>query len=95
MDMQVERATVQFDKNDPSMNEKIMKMIGPEAPDQMIRQVICLCRMMLPEEKRTVAGVEAEVRRLVERALKDLRDDATAFGVPPASPPASPSLATP
>jgi hypothetical protein len=54
----------------------------------LIRQVICLCRLMLPEEKRTVACVEAEVRRLVERALKDLRDDATAFGArrPPGQP---------
>jgi hypothetical protein len=78
---------VKLDKNDPAVKEKVREImtttVGPSTVDSQIRQAISVCWAMLPEEKRTVAGVEAEIRRQVERALKDLRDDAAAFGVPP------------
>jgi protein-arginine kinase activator protein McsA len=48
--------------------------------EQFIRQVILLCRMVLREDRRSPDAVAAEIRRLVERALADLRDDAEAFG---------------
>ncbi len=38
---------------------------------------------MLPDEKKSVDAVESEIRRLVDRALKNLREDAAAFGVKP------------
>ena len=63
---------------DPKAMANIM---GPGATDAMVRQVIQTCWMSMPEEKRTVDHVETEIRRLVERALKDLREDANAFGV--------------
>lgn len=82
-----------FDANDPAVNEKMrgmMHMMGPQVIDQEIRQAISLCWTMLPEGKKNVANVETEIRRVVERALKDLRDDAAAFGIPPGQPPTSP-----
>jgi hypothetical protein len=35
--------------------------------------------MALPKSKRTVDEVDSHIRRLVDRALKDLRDDSEAF----------------
>ena len=35
--------------------------------------------MALPPEKKTIDEVEAQIRRIVERALKDLREDAASF----------------
>lgn len=56
-------------------------MFGPSAVDQAIRAAISQCWMMLPEDRKHVDAVEAEIRRLVDRALSNLREDARAFGV--------------
>ena len=58
-------------------------MFGPGHVDQMVRTAIQACWMALPEERRNIDEVEREMRRLVERALTDLREDAEAFGLPP------------
>ena len=34
---------------------------------------------------KTVANVEIEVRRILDRVLRDLREDAEAFGIDPES----------
>jgi hypothetical protein len=62
--------------------EKLWQALGPHHVDQTIRQAISTCWMMPPQEKKSVAGLEAEIRRVVERALKNLREDAAAFGIP-------------
>jgi hypothetical protein len=36
---------------------------------------------MLPKDKRNADAVAAEIHRIVERALVDLREDAQAFGL--------------
>lgn len=46
------------------------------------RQALSTCWSIMPEEKRTVEHVEREIRRLVDRALKDFKEDAEAFGIP-------------
>ncbi len=56
-------------------------MLGPQAVDQAIRQAISTCWMMLPDDKKNVASVEAEIRRVVDRALENLREDSRAFGI--------------
>jgi hypothetical protein len=38
--------------------------------------------MSLPDEKRSVEEVEKQVRRVVDRALRDLREDAESFDLP-------------
>ncbi len=67
---------------DESVPDDAMSMFGPTQIDHQIRQAIQFCWMGLPKERRTVDEVEVQVRRLVDRALKDLREDAEAFGLP-------------
>lgn len=70
-----------FSSDDPDANEQFRKMFGPEQIDQQIRQAIHWCWMVLPDERKTVDEVERQIRRLVDRALKDLHDDFDAFGL--------------
>ncbi|MFQ5411159.1 MAG: hypothetical protein ACE5EC_02640 [Phycisphaerae bacterium] len=56
-------------------------MMGPQAVDQAIGQAISTCWMILPDDKKTIENVEAEIRRIVDRALANLKEDARAFGV--------------
>ena len=68
------------DSSDPNAAEKMTEFFGPEQIDQQIRQAIQFCWMGLPKDKRTPEEVEKQVRRMVERALKDFREDREAFG---------------
>lgn len=70
-----------FDGNDPESQEQFRSFFGPNQVDQLIRQAISTCWMGLPDEKRTVDEVERQIRRIVDRALRDLRDDSEAFGI--------------
>jgi hypothetical protein len=54
---------------------------GPGAADNALRQALAMCWAILPDNRKTVAEAEAELRRLVERALRDLREDAQSFGM--------------
>jgi hypothetical protein len=55
---------------------------GPGHADQSVRQALQACWMMLPKDRRNPEETERQFRRLVERALKDFRDDVQAFGPP-------------
>jgi hypothetical protein len=59
--------------------EKMAEMFGPGHVDQMIRQGIHSCWMALPKDRRNADELEKQVRRMVDRALKDFRDDAEQF----------------
>jgi len=68
---------------DPEKASKAMReLFGPQAVDNAIRQAVVTCWMMLPEGNKNVAAVDAEIRRIVERALANLKEDAAAFGIP-------------
>lgn len=54
--------------------------LGPFMIDQHIRQAIMHCWVMLPEDERSITKVKAEVLRLFHRAIKDMYEDALAFG---------------
>ena len=54
--------------------------MGPLVVDQSLRAAITTCWMALPERERSPDRVEKEILRLIQRALKDLKDDAVAFG---------------
>lgn len=56
------------------------EMFGPGGVDQQIRHAISTCWMLLPEDKKNAEAVAAEIRRIVERALTNLNEDAAAFG---------------
>jgi Asp-tRNA(Asn)/Glu-tRNA(Gln) amidotransferase A subunit family amidase len=64
--------------------EGMSQFFGPGQVDQTIRQAIQVCWMALPKDKKNVEEVERQIRRLVERALKDLREDGEAFKRPDA-----------
>ena len=57
-------------------------MFGPGQVDQTVRQALHLCWMMLPDDKKTADEAERQFRRIVDRALRDLREDNEAFGLP-------------
>ena len=67
--------------DDPEAAKKMRQMFGPDHADQMLRQAIHFGWMMLPEKRKTVDELEKQMRRLMDRALKDLREDAEAFGL--------------
>jgi len=70
-----------FDPNDPEQADRFRAMFGPHQVDQLVRQAIQFCWMALPADKRNVDEVERNIRRLVDRALRDLREDDDAFGL--------------
>jgi hypothetical protein len=56
-------------------------MLSPGEVDSKVKDAIWFCWMGAPNDKKTVAYVEVEIRRIVERALKNLREDAKSFGI--------------
>ena len=60
--------------------ERMAEMFGPAQIDHTIRQSVPFCWMGLPKERRSVEEVEAQIRRIVERARSDFREDRRAFG---------------
>ena len=67
--------------NDPDAAKRMREMFGPGQVDQQVRQAIHLCWMMLPEDRKTVEELEKQMRRIMDRAFKDLREDANVFGL--------------
>ena len=70
-----------FDPDDAEASKRMRAFFSPQQVDQQIRQAIQFCWMALPPEKQNVAEVESQIRRIVDRALKDLLDDAASFGL--------------
>ena len=66
-------------EGDENAAEKMAEIFGPGQIDQMIRQGIHFCWMALPRERKTVDEMEKQIRRIVERALKDFREDQEEF----------------
>ena len=59
--------------------ERMAEVFGPGQIDQTIRQGIHFCWMALPKERRNVDELEKQVRRIVDRALRDFREDHEQF----------------
>jgi hypothetical protein len=70
-----------FSGDDPESGNKMRAMFGPGQVDTSVRQAIQMCWMMLPEADRSVDELEEQFRPIVDRALKDLREDFDAFGL--------------
>lgn len=70
-----------FASGDSEGAGKMRDMFGPGQVDQQFRQVIHMCWLMLPDDRKTVDEVEKQVRRIMERAFKDMREDADQFGL--------------
>ncbi len=65
----------------PEGDDAMRDMFGPQQVDHAIRQAISTCWMSLPKDKRTVQEVEVQVRRLLDRALRDMYEDSKQFGL--------------
>jgi hypothetical protein len=61
--------------------EQMAEFFGPAQIDQTIRQAVQFCWTAIPKERRTFEELERQIRRIVDRALKDFREDREAFGV--------------
>lgn len=70
-----------FDPNDPDAKKHMRAFFSPQQVDQQVRQAIQFCWMALPPEKQNIEEVETQIRRIVDRALKDLRDDSASFSL--------------
>ena len=70
-----------IDPNDEEALDKMRQFWNPSHADQSVRQALQMCWMMLPDDKRNVDELERQFRRIVDRALKDLREDDEAFGM--------------
>jgi len=70
-----------FELNDPAAAKQMRQMFPPSMVDQHFRQTIQFCWMSLPEDRKTVDELEKQMRRIIDRAFKDLREDAEAFGL--------------
>lgn len=60
--------------------KQMRAVLGPQAVSRGIEQAISMCWMLLPPERRTAENVATEIRRVVERALANLKEDERAFG---------------
>jgi len=70
-----------FDPDDEESRDKMRGFFNPSQVDQSVRQALQMCWMMLPNDKRNVDELEQQFRRIVDRALKDLREDGKSFGL--------------
>jgi hypothetical protein len=69
-------------KGDESDDENIRhmsSMMGPGQVDRMFRQAMQFAWMALPKTRRNVDELEKQVRRIMDRAIEDLRNDAKEF----------------
>jgi hypothetical protein len=74
-------AMEEFDPKDPEATKRMRAIFGPQHVDHQIREAIQVCWMALPPDKQNVEEVEKQIRRIVDRALRDLREDADSFGL--------------
>ena len=59
--------------------DKFRDFFGPAQIDQSVRHAVQFCWMALPKSKRTPDELEKQIRRVVDRALRDFREDQQAF----------------
>jgi len=59
--------------------ERMAEVFGPGQIDQMIRQGVHFCWMALPKDRKNADELEKQIRRIVDRALRDFREDQEQF----------------
>jgi hypothetical protein len=68
-----------LDPNDDDASNKMREFFGPVQVDFMVRNAMQMCWMGLPKENRNVDELERQIRRIVDRALRDVREDFDQF----------------
>jgi hypothetical protein len=79
-DMAAFISTCKSGEGDEDAVQKMADLFGPGHVDHTIRQSIHFCWMALPKDRKNVDELEKQVRRIVDRALKDFREDCQEFG---------------
>ena len=65
-----------------SDDEKLIREVfGPGTVDKMMRETMSLCWVSLPQDRRNIDTLEAEMNRLLARAIKDWREDQSHTGL--------------
>jgi hypothetical protein len=59
--------------------DNMQELFGPTKIDQQIRNAIHFCWMGLPRDRRNIDELERQIRRFVDRALRDVREDFEEF----------------
>ncbi len=68
-----------FDPGDEAQMKKFRKVFNAHHVDTLIRNAIQAAWLIMPEEKRTVDVVERLIRRMVNRAFRNMREDMKDF----------------
>lgn len=74
------REPAMYRECDAENPDELRSLFGPLQIDQLIRQAIQFCWMAMPAERKNADEIEKEVRRIVDRALRDFREDQQSFG---------------
>ena len=78
-----------IEPNDKDGMGKMLASMGPGMVDQLVRQAVQFCWMQMPAERQNPADVGMEVRRILDRAIRNLAEDVAAMRPgPPFTPPA-------
>ena len=56
---------------------------GPHSVDAYMRYALSYCWLLLPPERRNAQTIKAELQRILDRAVANFQEDATAFGFDP------------
>lgn len=64
---------------DDGDSDQFRKFFGPDDIDRAVRMTIQVCFLYLPKTKRTPEELERQIHRLVDRALREFREDQQAF----------------
>jgi hypothetical protein len=71
---------VEIIRKEPDPRQFMRAHMNPNQVDQMLRHAIQFCWNVLPPERQNIEEVEKEVRRMLDRALRDQREDCERFG---------------
>ena len=67
-------------EGDPDAAARMADFFGPAQVDHTVRQALQFCWMAHLKDRKTADELERQFRRIVDRALKDFREDSQAFG---------------
>ena len=70
---------IKFGPQDPESRSKCLRAELPDAANVSIRRAICFGWWLLPEDQRNEENLEREIRRLVDHAIREFREDKDRF----------------
>jgi glyoxylase I family protein len=68
-----------YEANNHEEVRKMARSMGPGIVDQSIRQAVHFCWMMMPPERQNAEDVAKDMRRIFDRVLQNMSEDAAAY----------------